>query len=396
MAAKAKAKPAKTRQKPLKGVKASKRSSLPKMTPVQFKAYQKARQSAIQKAQFRDAVARLQRRRLQGAAKAERKLAVKLQQAISARIKARAVRATYQQNVSGHQARILRLATARRLFQAQSVATQHQFAYLGERIHKRTTVLQTVTTKQGSEQVTAQRLRAAQRRARLRHQKLPKGPKKKVGRPKGKHSISPAARAAGKAQRARYNAIGRAAGLAAARHVSTAQAASPKKKPAKAKVRKAAGDCPELTHDWVTAGNDRSRENCITVAMANHLLLHTGYRMDDGYVHALHRVTDGTIEDALWWAWTGLWWDGTRIYDYEPLEIPEPGCLIGFGDHAAVLLGNDQMISWGSVVPMKAGVEEAWRIRWTLGDDNRSPRGPGDLHLGTDRACLHAVPARAG
>jgi hypothetical protein len=353
VAAKQKAKAPKAKQKALKAPKG--RSKYSKFSAPQKAAYQKASRQAIQKAQFRTQVAKLQARRLQGAAKATRKLNLKYQQAVRARVKVLAQTRTYRQTVSGRQNRVLRVQAAHALFKSQSVATNRQFAYLGERIHRKTTVLQTVTTKQAANQVTSFRKQA--RKAAIRKQALKPVSGKRPGRPKRKTTRTKKSSA--------YTHLGKAAGLAAANSISARvkAATSSHKTPAKSKKRKAAVNQQWVSRGWITGGNTAGRENCVAVALANHMFLWTGRRMDAHDLDWLSEFGGDTLPSCLVLAQSlGL------VASYERLWSAVPGSLIGYespyGPHAGVLASANLVVSWGDVTPLNAEIEEAWAAEW--------------------------------
>lgn len=349
MAAKA---PAKSKVKAAKPVAASKSSvSKAKYTAAQYSAYQKASKSAIQHAQLTHNTKALQQRRLQAASKTKTKLAAKGQQAAAARIKATAVRQTYLQIAAARESGALRVAAAHRLFKAQSVATQKQFAYAGEAIHSRTTTLQTLTNSQAltTEQALARKARitASNRKT------MPKATTRK-----GATGKSP------------YSSIGAAAGRAAASRVRATPAA---------KTRTAAGHMDHLElpdTSWITAGNDKDKENCIAVAVANSLLYHTGIRVNDAavdYLASYHGTDFGLALQRLDYSaiWSS-WHVEMSEYGMMQLEEAEPGMLVGFEvvvdgkirNHCGLLMGGNQVVSWGEIVPLPSEIDEVWEIVW--------------------------------
>lgn len=335
-------KPAKSVKKKAKGVKNSKTAKAKSVyTAGQRGAYQLASKRAIQKAQLTANAHALQSRRLQGAAKARSKLAAKGAQLFAARIKVRAVHQTYFQTVYGRQSKLLRVQAAHHLFKAQSIATNRQFAYSGEAIHARTTTLQTLTNAQAL--TSAQRLSQAARRRILR-------PKKATG-----------AVRKGKTARSKYTAVGAAAGRAAAARVPAS------------KTRKAPLHRPETLADtqWITAGNDLGEENCVSVAIANHLLMHTGRRVTDEEVRELDgRNNADLIAVALTYinAWDRPWGIDPANFSLVHPDHAEPGMLVGFttetGRHCGVLMPDSKVVSWGEVVPLESEIDEAWSVVW--------------------------------
>lgn len=348
MAAKA---PAKPKAKSSKAVKTSKSSaSKAKYTSAQYSAYQKASKSAVAHAQLLHSARILQQRRLQAAVKTRSKLSAKGAQAMAARIKAHAVRQTYLQIVSAKQSSTLRIATAHRLFRAQSVATQKQFAYKGEAIHARTTSLQTLTNQQA---LTAAESLAAKARKSLRK------PPRVVGNASGKKK--------GATRRSGYTAIGAAAGRAAAARV-----------PPAAKTRTAALHREVTFEDveWVTAGNDQDQENCVAVALANHLLYHTGVKIPDSAVEYLTTYNTTDFARALRLIDYGSVWDSWHVelseYGMLPVDKAEPGTCVGFDvqaggktqAHCGLLLEGGKVVSWGEIIPVPGEIDEVWEATW--------------------------------
>jgi hypothetical protein len=125
---------------------------------------------------------------------------------------------------------------------------------------------------------------------------------------------------------------------------------------------------PRVNPEWITAGNDDGTGNCVAVAVANHLLAATGYRMKDTEVMMLHWLGDDTIEGALKVLETGRagWW---KVAEYKPSDKVVPGMLIGYEtregkDHAGLAMPGDRVITWGEACPLDGDVEEAWSVRW--------------------------------
>ena len=344
-------KPVKAKAKIAKSVKTSKTTrSKTGRTAAQNKAYQTASKAAMQKAQLKVSTRALQERRLQAAVKVQGKLKAKGQQAFAARIKVLAVHRTYLQTVYGKQQASLRIQAANRLFKAQSLATNRQFAYLGEAIHARSTTLQTLTDAQAA--TVQMRLSAAARRAVLGG---------KSGKPKA------AAKRKAATSRSPYASIGAAAGKAAAARVGKTAAKAPA-----SKTRKASRLTPAVNAEWITAGNDEGEGNCIAVAIANHLYYHTGHRVLDRQVSAVV-FTDFLTALHNMWIWH-YWGPQVKLYDYRcvrPCDA-EPGMIIGFEvvvdgkaePHCGVLMHGNKVISWGEIVPLESEIEEAWSVQW--------------------------------
>lgn len=332
--------PVKPKAKTAKTVKKTKTSSgLSKFTAAQYSAYLTASKAAIQKAQLAHSTEALRQRRVQAAFKVQAKLAAKRHQGIVAKQARNAVRASYQQSVTQKQSKHLRLQAASRLFKAQSVVTQKQFAYSGEAIHARTTNLQTLTSAQALS-ITTRKVNAARKAA------LSKNKPKKSGTAKARTSKSP------------YAAIGRQAGIQAAARVPAS------------KTRKAARMLPVMTVNWITAGNDVGEENCVAVAIANHLLYHTGCRLPDEEVR---KLVFSRLDIAVY-NLRRRSWKAAALESYTPVlpERARPGMVIGFEvtvngnpePHCGVLMPGNEVVSWGEVVPLESDIEEAWELTW--------------------------------
>ena len=345
-------------KKAAKTVKKSKSTSATAgMSAAQRGAYQKAAQAATKAAQTQHNATTLQERRLQGAAKARSKLAAKGAQLFSARIKTNAVSQTYRQIAQAHQSKGLRVQAAHNLFKAQSLATNRQFAYSGEAIHLHTTVMQTLTN--------AQALNVAQRQSASARKRILAGASKK--KPKA------ATKAKARTSRSPYAAAANKAGLAAAAKIpSPSKTVKPKTKTQPAKVRKAPGVTRTVNPEWITAGNDEDKENCVLVAVANHCLLHTGHRISESFIDYMGMYNAQTIAQALGRVDVSEAWTPATLTEYGMVnpEDAKPGMLIGFeaenGPHCGVLMAGNMVVSYGEVVPLTAEIEEAWEATWTM------------------------------
>lgn len=120
--------------------------------------------------------------------------------------------------------------------------------------------------------------------------------------------------------------------------------------------------------NWVTAGNNTGTENCAAVALANHLMYHTGIRMTVEQVHKLAAYgpkiyqmlsKPGRWEEIVDDMWPVVW--------THPL-VAGPGDIVcyrvGKVDHAALLLDNRAVVSWGQEIPLEYVVMESWHLRW--------------------------------
>lgn len=340
--------PVKSTKKAAKAVKSSKSTtSATKYTAAQRKAYQAASKTAIQKAQLQHNSAVLRTRRLQGAVKANAKAAAKRKQLISARVARNAKRATFQQTVFANQAQSLRLQAAARLFKAEQIALNRQFAAAGEAIHARTTTAQTLTSQMATS-ISAGYAAAARKNA-LKNINTRKAKSVTTPKRKGRTGKSP------------YAAIGAAAGTRAARATPAS------------KTRKAAGLTPAVNPQWIAAGNDIGVENCTAVAIANHLLYTTGIRVTDQQVTALAEVKGtGRLNLALFALDIFEMWRPSRVGYCQMIKPAHAraGMVVGFeserGPHCGVLMPGNLVVSWGEIVPLTTAIEECWDITWTL------------------------------
>jgi hypothetical protein len=338
------------------------KSATASLSPAQFKAYQKAAQK-VQQGQQAEA---LRRRRLASAAKVNKKLAVARRSASRSQVAAYAARQTFRQAVSGHQSSMLRKRAAANVFRLQQRATQARFIFRGESIHAHTTRMQTLTSAQAA--ATYQKFR--QSAIRRNNQKL----KSKNLKPRKKRK----ARKTGG-----YSAAAKSAGMRAARQVRPAQATkakntktnankaaqSKKKTAAKPKQVKAAVHRAGVNREWVTAGNTQGVENCAAVALANHLLAWTGYRLTDDQVMDLHFAGGDTLQGVI----EAAGWDNVAVEMavlLDGLDGFPVGSLVSYdtpyGPHAAVLLGEGNVAAWGEVVKLTEPIEEGWFVQWRV------------------------------
>jgi hypothetical protein len=129
---------------------------------------------------------------------------------------------------------------------------------------------------------------------------------------------------------------------------------------------------------WILGGNDWHL-GCAAVAVANSLLMATGWRASDEDVLALYLAASGgmdagasvlaTLEAAGEYGLAGVF-----PARFDPLDEGEPlddGVIVELvlrEPHAAVLSG-DSVITWGREVPVTADflsgqVTGAWRVEW--------------------------------
>ena len=309
-------------------------------TAAQRKAYQAASRAAIRRVQVLHNTTVYRARRRVALQSLLGKLRAKGGQYFANRAKAYAARQAYLQAKSYNPAnKTLSVQQAHRLFKAQSVATQRHFAFKGQGIH-----VQAYRTARVKKKATA-----APRKRRAR-----------TGR-----TANP------------YKAFGAEFGRAAALRLPgpkpRVKKPSPKQKPkgtvATPKKRKAAGNTPVLVSEWITAGNDDGADNCVAVAIANHLLYHTGHRMTDIQVNYLR--WEKYVAKALERIDYGDYWKPVSMDEYGMVYLEEaaPGMVIGYesenGSHCGLLLPDNKVVSWGEIVTLESPIEEAWTISWT-------------------------------
>lgn len=387
--------------KPVKRVKAKKAvkktAAKKKKTPTsgmdaaELKAYQKAAKKVTTNQRIRKNAAAYRQRRLATAKRVTAKQNAAYKSAAASRAVEYATEQTWKQTVSGHQSAALRSAASRRVFNATRIASSRKFTALGIAKHAHQNRMQTVTGQQAVDmerkltakatkkaKATAAKKVAARKRL-IRQGKLPKSGKIPNGEAinaKGKlvktKKLSKKQLAARKtrSKKSGYSPQAVQAGLKAAKSVQRAEAQSKKKKAVKAKPRKASVLTPCVNSDWVTAGNDLGTENCVAVAIANHLLAWHGLRLSDRQVRMIHDSPGDTIEDALNWLRDEDPFPYVHLGNAIALIRPVVGSLIGFEtddgrDHAGVLL-DGEVITWGEILPLESEVEESWYLRWEI------------------------------
>jgi hypothetical protein len=397
VAAKSKA-PAKAVKKPKAAVKTKVKkvkSPTAGLNAAQVKKYNAAAKKVTASQNLRTKAASYRQRRLATAKRVTAKQRSAYKTAAASRAVSLAVQKTYQQTVSGHQAAYLRKSAAARVFKAQSIASSRKFVALGEGTHAHTSRMQTVTSAQANaieKKLIAKATQTAKTNA-ARKAKAFKHLKKigKIGKnaktiPKG-YSINVKGQLVKTKKRPKKVAVKKKkgstgnspaairAGLKAARTPPTKAAlkaaAQSKKKPVKAAAKpKASVITPAVNPRWVTAGNDKGVDNCLSVAIANHLLAWTDYRLDDDQVNS---IPGETVYDALRYLQESDPFDNVHVEMFAELTDTHhdiPGSLICFYtpkhiEHAGLLLGSG-MISWGEVSPIPETVTEAWYIRWRV------------------------------
>lgn len=122
----------------------------------------------------------------------------------------------------------------------------------------------------------------------------------------------------------------------------------------KAKKRGATGTC--LDGYWVTGGNDRL-ETCVPVAVANSLLITTGYRVPDWQILAL--AGERSIEDVL----------AELGFPFREAEGVADGVILGVaGGHTVTALDGGAVSYGGHVDLAPYVIEEMWEVDWRCSD----------------------------
>lgn len=409
--AKAKGKAAKaTKAKAKTKVKKAKKPTVG-MTAQQVKKFQAAAKKVTTQQRIAASAARTQKRRLATARRVTAISRRSYQAAAASRAVAYATRQTSRQANAQHLSSATRRAAAARVFNATRIASSRKFVALGEATHAHTSVMQTMTNSQAlanqtriSQKAAATARTNAKKKAaafkKLKAQgKISKSAKtvpkgyginakgqlyktkvKKKGKspakPKKKAGYSPAAIAAGLKAAGPISKQTRKQKLSMSKGSKTkAQQASQSKKAAvKVKAKpKASVVTPRVNvSDWITTGNDQGAENCLPVAIANHLYAWTGYKMADDQVE---EIKGDTVYDALELLKTASPFENVRVAEFAQLTQRHhdiPGSLIVFnppeGCHAGVLLPNWKVVSYGEVIKLESEVEEAYYVRWEVAD----------------------------
>jgi hypothetical protein len=315
--------PAAKKAKAVKSIKTSKTTNAKsQLTSVQRSAFRAAYVAGVRAANRGARANSLAAKRVTAAARR-----AKLRNKYVARTKANIVRNTYLQARYGNQtySKFVGVPLHRPLFKASSIRS-----YLQARYGKKTYA---ITTNRGSVRVG------------------------KFHAKKGK-VVAPGRRAVSKPG---TNRAATAQAKAAAARVAHVKASKP---------RKAAGDKPAENTNWITAGNDEGEENCVAVAVANHLLYHTGHRVHDSQVTYLSVLADERLSVAMdrldyYEVWAPI---GLSEYGKVAPADAQPGMIVGFktdnGDHCGLLLPGNKVVSWGEIIPLESEIEEAWEIAW--------------------------------
>jgi hypothetical protein len=118
---------------------------------------------------------------------------------------------------------------------------------------------------------------------------------------------------------------------------------------------------------WITAGNNTGVENCAAVAIANHLWFHENLMMTDEQVNRL-AVSGKTVPALLKYLRYNEFFENVWPEVPRSLTLAGPGDVVVYeireGTHAALLLENRMVVSWGEEMPLKYPVTEGWHIKW--------------------------------
>lgn len=388
MAAKAKAK-----GKAVKATKAKAKTKVKKakkpttgMTAQQLNKYN----AAAKKATIQQRAANLQKRSLATARRVTAISRRSYKAAAASRAVAYAIRQTSRQANAQRLSSATRRAAAARVFNATRIASSRKFVALGEATHARTSVLQTMTNSQAlayqtklsqkaaaTARTNAQKKAAATRKLSTRNRTAKTAKKgKSPSKPKKKTGYSPAAIAAGLKAAGPISKQTKKQKLSMSKGSKTKarQAAQSKKAAAKVKAKpKASVITPKVNvSDWITAANDQGIENCLSVAIANHLYAWTGYKMADDQVD---EIKGDTVYSALEYLKLHSPFENVKVEEFAQLTHRHhdiPGSLIVFnppeGCHAGVLLPHWKVVTWGEIVKLESEVEEAYYVRWEVAD----------------------------
>lgn len=300
------------------------------------------------RAAFSMAVQNVIASRLSAAHKLRKIAAAQHSVARTAAIAAFAARQSYRQSRLAHQNAALQQRVFADYERHVQAASRAQYAYKGEKAYAHAAVMRTMTTVQATSYETAVWARAV-----------------KVARAASNSTVRQPASAALKADLANIRANAQAAALAAAR-------ATPKGRTAPR---------PARLHPlgFMHGFGDPGGYDCLPAAVANHLLLDLGVRLDARQYSALVHVCGetGEVEEALFSLSRYTPWDlsAPLLTGYAPVPWnPARVLLVGYdsqeGRHAAVSAGNGNVVSWGEVLPLAetladgAVVEEAWDLLW--------------------------------
>jgi hypothetical protein len=307
------------------------------------------------RAAIASAAASLQKARLGAANSMQKKAAAAQRAASTASIALFAVRMSLRQSHLAQQNIALQQRVYADFERHLQTYARKQYAAGGEKAFAHEAVMRTLTTK---EAVTLEEARFARA---VKAAKAASRTQARAAQSAQSKAFTAAIRTEVRAADAVINANAKAAGLKAARAI-----------PAPRKARR-----PAQVHACTYAGpplfGHPDGEDCTAAAIGNSLffqLAHTGVYLDYGRLREL--VPDGTTVaqglDALMLALPQAGgYDGT----WNPREL-RPGMIVGFptenGPHAALLLSDGRIASWGEVLPLAevaAGdVDEAYEVFW--------------------------------
>lgn len=190
--------------------------------------------------------------------------------------------------------------------------------------------------------------------------------------------------AAGRASQAKARAAGKkpsaAQHRAALKWAAAGRASQAARRAGQVPKKKAAAVAPEaaaLLRGWWALGCNDVVPTCASVAVANHLMAHTGLMMTEGEVLALHEMAGGedgaSVADVLevlherhLELLRGSAW--LQSFTRTDEEVIVAGLVVGFSlPHArhAVLSHPRGMVSWGRVMPWAGVPDEAWALEWS-------------------------------
>lgn len=371
-------------------------------TAAQWKAYQKAYTAAYQNIRINQAARALRAGRMQTANKAIQASNSARHQAMAASVAAFAV----QQSARGAQGTALSARTNENLRQHLAVLSRAQYAEASSRTYMQQAVQQTMTA--GAAHTYEEKAFKASTRIARTAYKNSKGAKakatgKKRGRPlkilggsssastnqsqnvdtalktsttasRGRSSVhATSVHQSAKSNRATGKGNRTQAAQAKSAKQSHASSAKSKKAPTKAyKGRTAALPFPLLKDPASPWMGDESSPDCVVMAVANSCLLMTGLRLNATELAWLHSIyTEPSILRLLTEMKLNRWSDRVKLKDFwsvNPWYTLTPGLVVGYetewGPHAALLLPDFQVASWGEEVPLTALVDEAWTLKW--------------------------------
>jgi hypothetical protein len=334
-----KATTSKTKSSPLKGLQ---------LSQAQWKAYTAASTAAMNAARTKIAInaaaTRFRGYRLQSARATMAKYNAINRSVQAAAVAGFATRQTWRQSRLGHQNAALQDRIYADFNQHMTILGRLQYARSGEKKYVTAAVLRTVTQAQAvsyEKKIFGQAAKTA---------------KKASKTTTGKSQLSTA-------QSAAISAAGAKAGLAAAMNPKAVKAA-----------------CPALTrHDGPWLG-DPAVGNCGPVAVANAMLYCTGHRMGRLMFRRLERLCGPqvTISEAFGHLRV-LLRDAeypVQLLDWQrmPLGFARvPGNVVGYraerGQHAALSIRGNRVVSWGIELDFEEAPEEVWTSFWMVPDE---------------------------